>query len=679
MKRLRAWIAGLPPSVTVFVRLFAFFVLPFVLVSLFFLREQHDRIRVQLHERSLMQMRLVALGIENGIKDGARLESANPLLIARGLTVSLDTGAIPLAVRSIAHEWFASSKQKAFLYFFRAEDEDRLLYLHRRETGYDYYVFRARFLEDYFLTTPSLEPTDSLFLFNSDGTPAMSNLIEADFQIPKVWQEYLQSNEVAFDSVRTVKVGQRDFLVMGAPLIGLPVTGLLAKPADVAFLSLTRALYANGALLFVVFVASLFLSRYFARYEVRLIEAREDALRAARARAEFLSTMSHEIRTPLNAVLGASELLGETPLDSTQAGYVAMFRRAGRLLLELINDILDYARVESGKITIETVEFDPRGLVEETCELMHHYRRDQAVELLGHVGDDVPARLIGDPRHLRQVLSNLVSNGLKFTKRGTVEIVIRAAGKGEPTEDGGPSVEHIRFGVRDSGPGIPADKQRLVFESFGRIGENDQVAKGTGLGLAISAGLVRAMGGEIRLESQVGVGTEFYFVLPLAVPVTPAEARPSPVVVGEPPVRVDRDQAAERSLSVLLAEDNEDNRVLLSAFLKSMGNLRLETVEDGQQAVERVRAQDYDVVLMDMSMPVLDGFAATRKIREDEASVGRSPVPIIALTAYTMSEEVERCFAAGCSAYLSKPIGKQALVEAVRNAAALSVGAPSGP
>ena len=662
----------LPHALTVFLRLFAFFVLPFVLVSLFFLAEQYRRIRGELYERSLMQMRLVALGLENGIKDSARLESGNPLLVSRGAGGSLQALAIPLVLKPIARTWFESAGNRAFLYLYGTAEGGRLVYLGRRKNGFEFFVFRAQFLEDHFLTSTSLEPSDALFLFNSDGTPAMSNLIEAEFAVPRVWQQYLESNEVAFDTVRSATVGGRDFLVMGAQLPGLPVTGLLVKPADVAFRSLKRSLYTNGALLFAVFVASLLLSRYFARYEVRLVRAREEALRAARARAEFLSTMSHEIRTPLNAVLGASELLAETALDANQETYVAMFRRAGRLLLELINDILDFARVESGTVSVESVAFDPRALVAEVREMLEHYRKDDSVSLVGFVHEDVPARLIGDARHLRQVLSNLVSNGLKFTKQGIVEIRIErsSAESRDIDRQGGGAPSGFRFSVRDSGPGIPKDKQYLVFESFGRIGEDDRVAKGTGLGLAISARLVRAMGGEIALESEVGAGSTFSFVLPLAAagaaPIAPAARVSTPAGRADPVaggVEGSRASAAPRPLSILLAEDNEDNRLLFSAFLAARPNTHLELVVNGQEAVEKARAGQFDVILMDMSMPVLDGFEATKQIRAEERAGQAAPVPIIALTAYTMSEEVERCFLAGCSDYLAKPLGKAQLLE----------------
>ena len=644
----------------VFLRLFAFFVLPFGLVSLFFLAEQYGRIRGQLHERSLMQMRLVALGLENGIKDSARIDSGNPLLLSKGRGASLEALSIPLALKSIAINWFETNKNRAFLYLYRVDEGGRLLYINKAESGFESFIFRAQFLEDHFLTSSSLEPSDALFLFNSDGTPAMSNLIEAEFQVPRIWQKYLESNEVAFDAVRSVAVGGRDFLVMGAQLPGLPMTGLLAKPADVAFRSLSQSLYTNGALLFVVFLASLFLSRYFARYEVRLIEAREEALRAARARAEFLSTMSHEIRTPLNAVLGASELLSETKLDANQLTYVDMFRRAGRLLLELINDILDYARVESGTISIESAAFDPRELVAESCEMLEHYRKDASVELEGFVAESVPAVLIGDARHLRQVITNLVSNGLKFTRRGKVRVRIECG----PDETAGAETgaaearRWIRFSVQDSGPGIPIDKQQVVFESFGRIGEDDRVAKGTGLGLAISARLVRAMGGEIALESEVGVGSTFSFALSMRAPSAPEGVRTVPAVAAAISGAADT-----REMNVLLAEDNEDNRLLFSAFLSARKNTRLVVAQNGLEAVELARKDRFDVILMDMSMPVMDGYEATVQIRAEERALDMDPVPIIALTAYTMSEEVERCYEVGCSDYLAKPLGKAKLLE----------------
>jgi signal transduction histidine kinase/ActR/RegA family two-component response regulator len=377
--------------------------------------------------------------------------------------------------------------------------------------------------------------------------------------------------------------------------------------------------------------------------------AMRHAQAASEAKSHFLANVSHELRTPMNGIIGMLDMVMENELPPAQVEELQTAQSCAQSLMSLLNEILDLSKIEAGKMTLERVPFDLRALVDDCVKSQQPRVAHKQVVLRSEVSDDMPAQVVGDPLRVRQVLANLLSNAVKFTEQGSVMVRIDS----EISTTGSFS---LRIVVEDTGTGIPADKLGTIFEEFTQAdGSVSRKYGGTGLGLAITRKLVEMHGGQIQVQSEVDRGTRFVVTLPCEMDLGGASTDRALEIVPE------SHQASHLPGRILIVEDNQVNQKVVTSVLRKRG-YSIELANDGQEALSKLESNGYDLVLMDVQMPVLDGLETTRLMRKDPRW---RDLPVVAMTAHAMNGDKERCLAAGMSGYISKPVHPAHLLHTV--------------
>jgi len=672
---------------------FFIFFLPFVYLSYTSISENVRDEKESLYQNFYLRAHAFSLEIRAFLKDKVDLQSDNRNLVSRG---NFNTGyeiPVPEAVRLNILAWLAETGGAAALIEFYTDSEKarpRLVYLEKKH-GRRFFIFEAAFLSQLLDISQNIGADDRIFMYNVHEAPFLSNSIEAEYQVPADWQAAIHKLfwQRDVNGIQEINLQDQPFIIARYRLKELPLVIYLARPYSIAMSTVEstarRLIVIYAVVGLIVFLLMMFVfrdqvrtlnhlrafiagsiapiraKRVFITRDERshvlgeIINIRETEKRArlerdyaekrTKAKGDFLASMSHEIRNPLNAILGISDLLRERTSDTEMKSYLQIIRNSGDSLLQIINDILDISKIENDRLSLESISFDIKKLVEDIQFFYAAKAEERQNTIRISVSDRVGKAVVGDPTRVRQIITNLVSNALKFTEKGTVFIRVQRA------------LGVVRIYVHDTGIGISKGSINRLFEAYEQA-ESSTTRKygGTGLGLNITLKLSTLMQGSVRCRSRLGYGTTFCCALTLPVA---AEIQTS-----ERKIATEIHSAEIKKLRVLVAEDDEINQMLMTENLRSeVGELQI--AGNGIEAVAHATSQDWDLIFMDMIMPEMDGLTAAQNIRLHEKTHGLAPVAIVALSGNAMAEDVAAALAAGCNAHLAKPVRKEQLIAAL--------------
>ncbi|MFC1733732.1 PAS domain S-box protein [candidate division KSB1 bacterium] len=388
--------------------------------------------------------------------------------------------------------------------------------------------------------------------------------------------------------------------------------------------------------------------------EEALISAKKEAEETNRLKSLFLANVSHEIRTPMYGIVGMTDLLMRTPLSNDQNEYLSSISISANSLLTIVNDILDLSKIEAGQLELEHINFDLRHEINEITTILNYKAEKKNISIIDDISKKIPKIMMGDPLRLKQIITNLSDNAIKFTTEGSVKIAVKIIDNSRKNNS-----LILKFSIIDTGIGISPQEQIKLFKSFSQTdASTTRKFGGTGLGLAISKNLVELMGGEIGVESIEGKGSTFWF--------TCVFGKSKEITEVKTDVPIEQEKSSSKSLSILVAEDNLINQKVISASLKQMGH-KVTIADNGIKTIELFNQQEFDLILMDVQMPEMDGIEATKRIREIETHQNKENIIIIALTANAMKEDKEKCLEAGMNHYLSKPFKNSDLINLLNN------------
>lgn len=686
---------------------FFIFFLPFVYLSYTSISENVRDEKESLYQNFYLRAQAFSLEIRAFLKDRVDLQSDNRNLVMRATFGNSYDIPVPDAVRLNIQAWLAESQGPAALVEFYIEPEKNrpwLIYLEKKY-GRRFFIFEAAFLSQLLDVSHNIGADDRIFMYNVHESPFLSNTIEAEYQVPADWQSAIHKLfwQRDVNGIQEINLQDQSFIIARYRLKELPLVIYLARPYQIAMSTVEatgrRLLIIYTVVGLIVFLLMMFVfrdqvrtlrhlqafiagtiapiraKRVFLTRDERsdvlgeIINIRETEKRArsdrdraemrTKAKGDFLASMSHEIRNPLNAILGISDLLRERASDAETKSYLQMIRDSGDSLLQIINDILDISKIENDRLSLESIPFDLQKLISDIQFFYRAKAEERHNVITTSFNGQVGALVLGDPTRVRQIVTNLVSNALKFTEKGSLHVRLHRQ----------KDSEFVHIFVHDTGIGISPENISRLFEAYEQA-ESSTTRKygGTGLGLNITLKLTTLMGGTVRCRSRVGRGTTFCCTLRL--PVSVASVSTEKVVQVTNAVDLSK-------LRILVAEDNEINQILMTENLSAVV-AEVVIAENGSEAVERAAKGKWDLIFMDMIMPELDGLEATRTIRQFEKTHNLPRVPIVALSGNAMTEDVAAAHEAGCDAHLAKPVRKEQLIATLMQFCLAKIHAGSG-